>query len=105
MQRERTRHHVVAGYGICNELLCQLSALTRCDQPAYDVATEDVQDDVEVEASPLGRAFELGDVPRPDLVGLTTAIGAAGVGSQLTVPGAHRPQVAALIEQSGVYRR
>ena len=46
MQRERTRHHVVAGHGICNELLCQLSALSRCDQPAHDVATEDVQDDV-----------------------------------------------------------
>ena len=105
VQRERTRHHIVTSHGIGNKLLGQFSAFARRNQPAHDVATEDVQDDVQVKASLLGRAFELGDVPRPDLAALTTAIGAAGVGSQLTVPGAHRPQVAALIEQSGVYRR
>ena len=69
VQRERTGHHIVTGHCIGNELLGQLGALARRNQPAYDVATEDVQDDVEVKASPFGRPFELGDVPRPDLVG------------------------------------
>ena len=69
VQRERTRHHIVTSHGIGNKLLGQFSAFARRNQPAHDVATEDVQDDVQVKASPLGRAFELGDVPRPDLVG------------------------------------
>ena len=98
VQRERTRHHIVTAHGIGNELLGQLSAFARRDQPTYDVATEDVQDDVEVEASPLGRSLELGDVPRPDLVGcdgqqlrsgigwvaaLAAALGTAGVAPQM----------------------
>ena len=55
--------------GISNELLGQIGALTRRNQPANDVAAKDVQNDVEMKASPLDRAFEFGDVPRPDLVG------------------------------------
>ena len=37
--------------------------------PAGHVATEDVEDHVQVEVRPLDRATQLGDVPRPDLVG------------------------------------
>ena len=103
-----------------NQLLGQLSAFARRNQPAYDVAAEDVQNDVEVKASPLGRPLEFGNVPRPDLVGrqsqqlwlgidrvaaLAAALGAAGVGAQQSVHGAHRPQVTALVEQRGVHRR
>ena len=90
----------MTGHGIGNELLGQLSAFARRNQPAYDVATEDVQNDVEMETSPLGRPLELGDVPRPDLVGcegqqfrlgigrvatLAATLSAAGVGGQQTV--------------------
>ena len=39
------------------------------DPPADDVAAEDVDDDVEIEVGPFGRAHQLGDVPGPDLVG------------------------------------
>src|SRR5665647_252928 len=120
VQRERTRHHIMTSHGVGNELLGQLSALARRNQPAYDVAAEDVQDDVEVKASPFGRALELGDIPRPYLVGregqqfgfgigrvaaLAAALGAAGIGSQQTVHGAHRTQVTAFIEQGGMYCR
>ena len=49
MQRERTRHHVVAGHGIGNQLLGQLRALTWRNQPADDVPAKNIQDDVGVD--------------------------------------------------------
>ena len=69
VQRKCARYHIVPGHSIGNELLGQLRAFARRNQPVYDVATEDVQNDVKVKASPLGRPLEFGDVPRPDLVG------------------------------------
>ena len=69
MQRERARHHIVACHGVSNELLSKLISFSGRDQPAYDVTAEDIEDDVEVKVSPFGRPLELGDVPRPDLVG------------------------------------
>ena len=69
VQRERALRHIVASHGIGNQLLGQLGTLARRNQPAYDVAAEDVQDDVQVEASPLDGPLEFGDVPRPHLVG------------------------------------
>ena len=119
IQRERSGHHIAAGLGIGNRLLGQLGALTRRNQPAYDIATEDVQNHVEVKTTPFGRPLKLGNVPRPDLIGrcgqqlrlgidrvaaLAAALNAAGVGAQPTVYGAHRTQVSALIEQHGVHR-
>ena len=55
--------------GLGDELLGEVGALALGDHPAHDVAAEDVQDHVEVEAGPLRRPLELGDVPGPDLVG------------------------------------
>src|SRR5687768_7720523 len=52
-----------------DELLGQSGALACGDHPADDVAAEDVEDHVEVVVGPLRGALELGDVPRPDLVG------------------------------------
>ena len=69
VQGERAGLDVVAGHGLGDQLLGQLGALALGDHPADDVAAEDVEDHVEVEAGPLGRPLELGDVPRPDLVG------------------------------------
>ena len=39
------------------------------DHPSDDVSAEDIQDDVEVEVRPSGRAEQLGDIPRPELIG------------------------------------
>src|SRR5690606_37133668 len=39
------------------------------DHPGDDVAAEDIEEDVEGQVGPLLRALELGDGPRPDLVG------------------------------------
>jgi hypothetical protein len=52
-----------------NDLLCQLPAYRGCNLPAYEAMTEDIQDDAQVNATPLGRPLGVGDVPRSDLVG------------------------------------
>jgi hypothetical protein len=66
---ELTALNVVFGAGILDETLGQFSAFPRGDHPAGDVTAEDVEDDVEIEVSPLGRAEQLGDVPAPELIG------------------------------------
>ena len=69
MQGQPARLDIMARHGVSDELLGQLRTLARGDEPAHDEAAEDVQDDVQVEARPLGRSLELGDIPGPDLVG------------------------------------
>jgi len=120
MQREHPALDIMAGHGLGDELLGQVGALALSDEPAHDVAAEDVQDHVEVEAHPLGRTFELGDVPRPNLIGLNSQQLGLGVGrvgelvaplaattvdGQQAVHRAHRAEIAALVEQRGVHRR
>jgi hypothetical protein len=89
------------------------------DQPADDIAAVDVEDHVEMEAGPLGRAFQFGDIPGPHFVGpdrqefgfgvermdaLTAALAGLAAGSQQPIPGADRAVIAALIEQRGIDR-
>ena len=69
MQREHTRGNVLLGHGLGDQLLGQLRALARRDHPAHDIAAEDIKDHVQMKVGPLDRAFDLGDVPAPDLVG------------------------------------
>ncbi len=52
-----------------DELLREDARLARGDHVGDDVAAEDVEHHVEVEVGPLLRAEQLGDVPRPNLVG------------------------------------
>src|SRR5207245_3128786 len=40
-----------------------------CNNPACDVAAENIQDYVEVEVGPLHGSEQLGDVPAPELIG------------------------------------
>jgi hypothetical protein len=73
-----------------------------------------------VEARPLGRTLELGDVPRPDLIGrnseqlglgvgrvgeLVAPLATAAVGRQQPVHRAHRAEVATLVEQRRMHGR
>jgi hypothetical protein len=55
--------------GFLDEELGEFSGFSGVEEPADDVAAEDVDDDVELEVEPFWGAFESGDVPAPDLVG------------------------------------
>src|SRR5258706_4824669 len=59
----------VLAAGLADQLARELGALAARQHPADGVATEDVEDDVEMEVVPFLGTEELGDVPRPDLVG------------------------------------
>src|ERR1035441_10260050 len=52
-----------------DQTLGQLGGFAGSHHPTHHVAAEDVQDDVEVEVSPLGRPQQLRYVPGPNLVG------------------------------------
>src|ERR1019366_7524508 len=54
---------------LLDQPLGQFGTLAISDHPAGDVATEDIEDDVEVEVGPLGGPQQLGDVPAPELIG------------------------------------
>ena len=69
MQGKLAGRHLVFGDGVVEQGGEQRGAFGVGDAPADDAAAEDIEDDVEVEVGPLGRADELGDVPGPDLVG------------------------------------
>ena len=100
-----------------DEPLGQFGAFAVGDHPTDDVATKNIQDDVEVVGSPLYRAAQLGDVPAPQLVGLggqqfrllirrmgelITAFAAFAMRFQQAVHGANRAMKLAFIEQSRV---
>ena len=70
VQGERARSDVMFGNRIGDQLFGKLGGFTQRDHPAHDVAAEDIEDHVQVIAAPFDRAFELRDVPAPDLVGL-----------------------------------
>ena len=65
MQGERARRDELLGGGVADQLLGQFGAFACGDQPADDVAAEEVQDHVQVKAGPLARPLELGDIPAP----------------------------------------
>ena len=54
---------------VFDELLGELGVLVCGDQPVEDVATEDVQDHVEVIEESAGGTVEFGDIPTPNLIG------------------------------------
>ena len=68
---------------VLDETLRQFGTFAHGDHPAGYVATENIEDHVEVKVSPLGRSKQLGDVPTPELIGsrgqeLGLAIGGMG---------------------------
>ena len=118
MQRQRVRRDVVLGHRLGDQLLGQFGGFLRGDHPADDVAAEDVEDHIQVEAGPFGRAFEFRDVPAPDLVGrggqefrlgvdrvdaLPSALGRLAVRLQGAVQRAHRNVSMTLRHQAGLF--
>ena len=100
-------------------LLGQFGAFARRHHPADDVAAEDVEDDVEIEVGPLGRAAQLGDVPTPKLIGrggqqfrllilrmdeLIAALASCAILFQDAIHGPSRAKILAFIEQRGLDR-
>ena len=69
MERESPGRDVFFLHGIGDEVLGEFGGLPMSDQPADDIATVDIEDHVEMEAGPLGRALQFGDVPGPHFVG------------------------------------
>src|SRR5689334_10444633 len=68
MQDELARRDVVFLTALAQQPPRQFSALAAGEHPADNVATEDVEHDVQVEVRPLLRSQQLRDVPRPNLV-------------------------------------
>ena len=52
-----------------DQALRQAGVLVRRDHPAHDVATEEIEDHIQRVIEIRDRALQLGDVPRPDLIG------------------------------------
>ncbi len=60
---------VLPGATFANQALGKLGGLAVRHHPANHVAAENVDDDVKIKIRPLGWTFELGDIPRPHLIG------------------------------------
>ena len=56
MNRELVRQDVLPGAGVGDELFGEISRLALGDEPADDEATEDIEEDIQVVADPLGWA-------------------------------------------------
>ena len=69
MKRQRPWRDVFFVHGISDELLGEFGGLSMSDQPADDIPAVDVEDYVEMEAGPFGRALQFGDIPGPHFVG------------------------------------
>ena len=69
MQGELTGKHVVFRNGIIEQRPEQRGALCISHTPTHHAATEDVEDDVEIEVAPLRGSHKFRDVPGPDLIG------------------------------------
>jgi hypothetical protein len=68
MQSELSWGHLMLGDGVMEQSFEQGRTFSISDAPTDNPATEDVDDDVEIEIGPLGWALELCDVPGPNFV-------------------------------------
>ena len=59
MQRQRVRLDVVLGHRFGDQLLSQFGGFPQGDHPADDIAAENIQDHIQVETGPFGRALSL----------------------------------------------
>src|SRR5215813_8078283 len=69
MQSQLIRQDPLLETGFADQFLSQGCRLAIGEQPAWDVATEDVDDDVQLVIDSPGRAQQFGDVPTPELIG------------------------------------
>src|SRR5258708_11833117 len=120
MQRELTGRHVMFLNRIVEQRPEQRGGFRVRDTPAHDPATEDVEDHIEIEVTPLRRTHQFGDVPGPDFVWalrqkfrllisrmaqLPAALADLAAPVEDPVNGADRTMIDAFIKESGVYFR
>ncbi len=113
VQGECAGGDMVFGHRLSDQLLGEFAGFARRDHPTDDVAAEDVEDHVEVEAGPLRRASEFGDIPTPDLLGprrqqfgldvagvngLTAPLAGLAAGFKQAVHGAHRTHIDTVVQ-------
>ena len=70
VDRERAAGDPLGENRVLDELLGELGVLVRRDQPVENIATEDVEDHVEVVEEASGRTVEFGNVPAPNFIGM-----------------------------------
>src|SRR3990170_7245701 len=68
MEGQLLRLYLLVSRSRSNQLACQFRAFPLGDHPAHNEATEDIDDSVQSEVSPLGRSTQLSNVPTPDLI-------------------------------------
>src|SRR3954471_8566007 len=119
MDGQLSRFDPLFAAGIGNEAFGQFRTFAVSHHPAHHVATEDVEDHVEIEVGPLRRSQQFRDVPAPELVRtgsqqlgfrvsrmdqLVATLPHLALAFQNPVHGANRAMIAALIEKGGVNR-
>jgi hypothetical protein len=60
------RGNALVGTGVANQSFSDRSRFLLSHQPAGDIATEDVNDDIQIEVASGSGAREMGDIPAPD---------------------------------------
>ena len=68
MQGQCAGHDILFVDGIGDELLGELRSLSVSDHPTDDVAAENIENDVQVKAGPLGWSLQFRYIPAPDFV-------------------------------------
>src|SRR5215207_37469 len=91
VQRQLIAANPFFGTRFGNEGLSQLGGLTLADQKADHIAAKHVQNDIQIVIGPRRWAFQLGDIPAPQLVGPRGEQLRLGVGraAQLIAPLPH----------------
>jgi len=69
MNGQLTGFDVLFDARLLDETFGQGVLLPMSDHPTDDITAEDIHDHVEIKEAPRDRAFELGDIPGPDLIG------------------------------------
>jgi hypothetical protein len=68
VQGELVTANLLHAATLTDELSRQKLGFPVGNEPANDIATEDVHDHIEIEVTPLDRPFEPSDIPRPHLI-------------------------------------
>ena len=69
MPCELPRQNVLTFTGLSDQFVRQTRQLSMRDHPANHIATENVEDHVEVKVGSLRWTVQLGDIPAPQLIG------------------------------------
>src|SRR5262249_27875360 len=118
VQRELVRANPLFGTRFGDERLGQFGRLAFTDHPADHIAAEYIHNHIQIVVGPLARAFELGDIPAPQLLRLRSEQLRLGVGRvaqliasfphfalccQNTVHRAPRAEIGRLVEQGRIH--